>query len=156
MNSNNATGTTTGTVSTPVGNTSSSLVGAMAPILLMIVFFYFLIIRPQQKREAKRQSMINSVKRGDKVVTTSGVIGVIHKVVSDSELSLEIAENVRIRVLKNSIANVLDKKTELGKNIEDDEKKDTKKSKKKVDKNSTKSATTEASAEDDFRKVENS
>ena len=75
----------------------------------MILVFYFLIMRPQQKREAKRRELINSVKRGDKVVTASGIIGVVHKIVSETEVSLEVSEGVRIRVLKNAISEVLDK-----------------------------------------------
>lgn len=149
---NNNTTSTSGSISAPAGNAAPSLMGAMAPILLVIIFFYFLIIRPQQKREAKRQAMIGATKKGDKIVTTSGIIGVIHKIVSDSEISLEIAEGVRIRVLKNSIANVLDKKSELGKEIDEDEKKDTKKSKK----NMTKTDLSPSKSGDKTKKNENS
>lgn len=149
---NNATTSTTGSVNVPAGNAAPSLMGAMAPILLVIIFFYFLIIRPQQKREAKRQAMIGATKRGDKVVTSSGIIGVIHKIISDSEISLEIAEGVRIRVLKNSIANVLDKKSELGKEIDEDEKKDTKKFKKSI----TKADLASSKSRDKTKKNENS
>jgi preprotein translocase subunit YajC len=94
---------------------SGSLVGALAPIVLVILVFYFLIIRPQQKREAKTRELINSIKKGDKVVTSSGIIGVIHKVVGDKELSLEISENVRIRVLKNAVTQILANDVELEK-----------------------------------------
>lgn len=82
----------------------------------MLVAFYFLLMRPQQKRDAKRREMISAVKRGDKVVLTSGIIGIIHKVLNDSEISLEISEEVRVRVLKNSISDILDKNADLGKN----------------------------------------
>lgn len=129
MSDNNVVTSTTSTADAqPVSQTASTL-GAFVPILLMIVFFYFLILRPQQKREAARRALVNSAKKGDKVVTSSGIIGTVHKIVSDEEVSLEIAENVRVRILKNSIANILDKKSDLGKNTEDGEKE--KKSKKK-------------------------
>ncbi|MCR5224990.1 MAG: preprotein translocase subunit YajC [Alphaproteobacteria bacterium] len=87
--------------------------GSLAPIALMILVFYFLIMRPQQKREAKRRELINSVKRGDKVVTASGIIGVVHKIVSETEVSLEVSEGVRIRVLKNAISEVLAKSASI-------------------------------------------
>lgn len=126
---NNNVTSTTGSANSPAGG-APSLVGAMTPILLVIIFFYFLIIRPQQKREAKRQAMIGAIKKGDKVVTTSGIIGIIHKIISDNEVSLEIAEGVRIRALKNSVANVLDKKSELGNKINEDDENDLRRPKK--------------------------
>ena len=104
----NTTSTATQQATCPV-NQTGALIGSLAPIALMILVFYFLIMRPQQKREAKRRELINSVKRGDKVVTASGIIGVVHKIVSETEVSLEVSEGVRIRVLKNAISEVLDK-----------------------------------------------
>lgn len=102
--------TSTSTQQTQCPTTQAgSLMGSLAPIALMIIVFYFLIMRPQQKREAKRRELINSVKRGDKVVTASGIIGVVHKIVSETEVSLEVSEGIRIRVLKNAISEVLAK-----------------------------------------------
>jgi preprotein translocase subunit YajC len=103
---------TTGTVASTAANPAAAhkpagLLESMAPILLMIVAFYFLVMRPQQKREAKNRELRNSAKRGDRIITAGGIIGTIHKVMSDKEISLEIAENVRIRILKSSIADVL-------------------------------------------------
>ena len=100
--------TTTQQAACPMGQ-AGSLMGSLMPIALMILVFYFLIMRPQQKREAKRRELINSVKRGDKVVTASGIIGVVHKIVSETEVALEVSEGVRIRVLKNAITEVLAK-----------------------------------------------
>ena len=87
----------------PAGNALSGL----APLILMLVAFYFLLIRPQQKRETKRREMINSVKRGDRVVTAGGIIGIVHKIIDEKEISLEISENVRMRILKNAITETL-------------------------------------------------
>ncbi len=87
---------------------------SLVPLVLMLVAFYFLLIRPAQKREAKRKQLVSLAKRGDKVVTAGGIIGRIHKPVSDREISLEIAEGVRIRVLKSSILEILDKNSTLG------------------------------------------
>ncbi len=104
---------TTGTCPSTAG--IGGVFGSIAPLLLMLVAFYFLLMRPQQKRDAKRREMINAVKRGDKVVLTSGIIGTIHKIVNDREISLEISEEVRIRVLKSSISDILDKSADIGK-----------------------------------------
>jgi preprotein translocase subunit YajC len=70
---------------------------------LMAVIFYFFLIRPQSKRQKDHQAMINELKRGDEVATTGGIIGKIHSV-TDKLVVLEIAQNVRIRVLKAQIA----------------------------------------------------
>lgn len=96
---------------------SPSIIGSFAPILIMILAFYFLMIRPQQKREAKKKDMLSKLRKGDKVVTASGIIGTVHKVVSDDEVSFEVAEGVRIRILRSAITNVVDKSSSLGKNL---------------------------------------
>lgn len=133
MSNNNVAGSTASTADVQPANQIAGTLGAFAPILLMIVFFYFLILRPQQKREAARRALVNSAKKGDKVVTSSGLIGTVHKIVSDEEVSLEVAENVRVRILKNSIANILDKKSDLGIVIAGDGEKEKKTKKKKAD-----------------------
>jgi preprotein translocase subunit YajC len=86
----------------------------MTPILLMVLVFYLLILRPQQKRESKRRDLINSMKRGDRILVGGGIIGVLHKVIGEKEISVDLAEGVRIRVLKNSVTDVLEKNSELG------------------------------------------
>lgn len=121
---------TTGTCPPSAG--IGGVFGSIAPLLLMLVAFYFLLMRPQQKRDAKRREMISAVKRGDKVVLTSGIIGIIHKVLNDREISLEISEEVRMRVLKNSISDILDKNADLGKNETEVEEKNTTLQKKTV------------------------
>jgi preprotein translocase subunit YajC len=105
--------------SAPNQQAQPGLLGSMAPIILMMLVFYLLIMRPQQKKEAKRRALVNSVKKGDKILTASGIIGVLHKIVNDKEVSLEISENVRIRVLKSAITDVLGKNSELGKDERD-------------------------------------
>lgn len=99
------------------GTQGPSVIGSFAPILIMILAFYFLMIRPQQKREAKKKDMLSKLRKGDKVVTASGIIGTVHKVVSDDEVSFEIAEGVRIRILRSAITNVIDKSSSLGKDL---------------------------------------
>lgn len=105
----------THTTTTTQQNTCASpdknggLVGMLIPILLIFVVFYFLIMRPQQKRDKKRQQLIASMKKGNRVLTTGGIIGVVHKLVNDKEISLEISEGCNMRILKNSVVDILDK-----------------------------------------------
>lgn len=120
------TGTTTSTVMNPPLTTPTTppsaglggVFGSIMPLLLVLLAFYFIIMRPQQKRENRRQEMINAMKRGDKIVTTGGIIGVVHKVISENEISLQVSEDMRIRILKSAVANVLDKSSTLGKSIQ--------------------------------------
>lgn len=108
---------TSSTVSTPNGSGGvaqqnagvGGIIGSMTPLLLMLFAFYFLLMRPQQKREAKRREMIKAISRGDKVVLTSGIIGTVSKTIGDTQVSLEVAENVRVKVLKNAISEILGK-----------------------------------------------
>ena len=71
----------------------------------MIAIFYFLLIRPQQKRQKAHQEMINNVKRGDTVVTSGGLLAKVTKV-GDQELTIELADNVRVRIVRGMIADV--------------------------------------------------
>ncbi len=75
------------------------------PLVLLFVLFYFMILRPQQKRLKDHKVMVEAIKRGDLVVTNSGFIGKIAKV-DDSEVLLELGENVKVRMLKAYVAEV--------------------------------------------------
>ena len=75
------------------------------PFLLIFVIFYFLLIRPQQKRMRVHQDMIGAVKRNDVVVTSGGLIGKVTKV-DETEVEVELAPNVRVRVIKGMISEV--------------------------------------------------
>ncbi len=77
------------------------------PLILIFVVFYFLLIRPQQKKMREHREMLSGVKRGDRVVTGGGIIGLVTKVIGDNEVQVEIAENVRVRVAKSTISNIL-------------------------------------------------
>ncbi|WP_414731382.1 preprotein translocase subunit YajC [Vineibacter terrae] len=77
------------------------------PLILIFVVFYFLLIRPQQKKMREHREMLGGVKRGDRVVTGGGIIGLVTKVVGDNEVQVEIAENVRVRVAKSTISSIL-------------------------------------------------
>ena len=91
----------------------SGMLIQLLPLVLIFVVFYFLIIRPQQKKVKDHKSMVESLRRGDRVVTTGGIIGTVTKVTGDRELGVEIADGVRVRVLRSMIAEVM-AKTEPG------------------------------------------
>ena len=82
---------------------------AFMPLIMIFVIFYFLLIRPQQKKMKEHQSMLSAIRRGDRIVTNGGLIGLVNKVTSDSELLVEIADNVKVRVARSMIAEVLTK-----------------------------------------------
>jgi preprotein translocase subunit YajC len=79
--------------------------GFFIPLLLMFVIMYFLIIRPQQKRVKDHKEMVANVRRGDNVVTGGGIIGKAVKIGED-DLEVEIAQGVRIKVLKSTLTDV--------------------------------------------------
>jgi len=89
------------------GGAAGGLIG-FVPILLIFVIMYFLMIRPQQKKVKEHKSMVEALRRGDKVVTSGGIIGKVVKV-EDAEVEVELAPNVKVRVVKSTIAQVTSK-----------------------------------------------
>jgi preprotein translocase subunit YajC len=87
-------------------NLNDPLVSTLVPLVLLFGIFYFLLIRPQQQRVKVHQQMVDSVRRGDTVVTAGGLIGKVAKVKDDGELMVEIADNVQVRVLKSTLTEV--------------------------------------------------
>lgn len=79
---------------------------SLMPILLIIPIFYFLIIRPQQKRVKEQQSMLEAIRRNDVIVTSGGLVGKVTRVKDDNELEVELAENVRVKVVRSMVADV--------------------------------------------------
>ena len=77
------------------------------PLILIFVVFYFLLIRPQQAKVKAQREMLAGVKRGDRVVTGGGIVGLVTKVISDNELQVELAEGVRVRVIKQTITDII-------------------------------------------------
>jgi preprotein translocase subunit YajC len=90
------------------GGGESGLIAFM-PIVLIFVVFYFLLIRPQQKKMKNHKAMVAAVRRGDKVVTGGGLIGTVSKVVSDTEVQVELAQGIKVRVVKGTISDVLNR-----------------------------------------------
>ena len=80
-----------------------------APIVLIFLLMYFLILRPQNKKAREHRDMLGGLRRGDRVLTAGGIIGMISKIENEQEVQVEIAENVRVRVAKATITQVLSK-----------------------------------------------
>jgi preprotein translocase subunit YajC len=79
---------------------------ALLPFILIFVIMYFLILRPQQKRVKQHQEMVKNVRRGDTVVTSGGLVGKVVKVLDDDQLEIEIADDVRVRQMRQMVADV--------------------------------------------------
>ena len=82
--------------------------GAFIPLILIFVVFYFLLIRPQQKKEKNRKAMLSNLKKGDKVVSSGGLQGVVTGL-TDDVVTMEIAPKVRVKVSRGSVAGILSK-----------------------------------------------
>ena len=82
---------------------------AFLPLILIFVVFYFLMIRPQQKRAKEHKAMLEALRRGDNVLTSGGILGKVTKVDSDTEVSVEIAKDIIVKVRREMIASVVDK-----------------------------------------------
>jgi preprotein translocase subunit YajC len=82
---------------------------SLMPLVLIFVVFYFLLIRPQQKKMKAHRELIAALKRGDKVLTAGGIIGTVVKVEDDNTLLVEIAKDIRVRVARGTISELLNK-----------------------------------------------
>ena len=78
----------------------------LLPFALIFVIMYFLILRPQQKRVKSHQELVKAVRRGDTVITNGGLIGKVTKVIDDDQIEIEIADDVRIRQLRQMLSDV--------------------------------------------------
>ena len=79
---------------------------SLLPFILIFVIMYFLILRPQQKRAKQHSEMVKNVRRGDTVVTSGGLVGKITKVIDDDQIEIEIADEVRIRQMRQMVSDV--------------------------------------------------
>ena len=85
-------------------------IGQFIPLILIFGIMYFLLIRPQQKKMKEHQNMVNALRKGDQVITQGGLIGKVSKVKdAENELEVEIAEGVKVRVVRSTIAQVKSK-----------------------------------------------
>ncbi len=88
------------------GGGTNDVLMSLVPFVLIFVIMWFLIIRPQQKRVKAHQEMIKNVRRGDTIITSGGIIAKVSKVVDDTEIEAEIADGVRVRILKGMVSDV--------------------------------------------------
>jgi preprotein translocase subunit YajC len=83
-----------------------NILETLALPLILVVIFWFLIFRPQQKRAKAQQAMLSAIRRGDTVVTTGGIIGKVTKAVDGEDLEVEIAQGVKVKLVRGMIADV--------------------------------------------------
>src|SRR6266849_3121255 len=88
---------------------SQSTLIQFLPLVLIFVVFYFLLIRPQQRKAKDQKAMLDALRRGDRVVTGGGIIGTVARVDNPEEVTVDIADGVRVRVLRSTITSVLAK-----------------------------------------------
>ena len=75
-------------------------IGQFIPLILIFVIFYFFLIRPQQKKVKEHKAMVESLKRGDKVITSGGINGTVERLIDNDKVEVEIAENVKVEIVK--------------------------------------------------------
>jgi preprotein translocase subunit YajC len=81
---------------------SNSGIGQFIPLILIFVIFYFFLIRPQQKKAKEHKTMVQNLKRGDKVVTSGGVIGTVERVMDNDRAEILISENVKVEIIRST------------------------------------------------------
>jgi len=79
------------------------------PLILIFVIFYFFLIRPQQKRVKDHKAMVASLKRGDEIITSGGILGTIDKVMEDDRIEVIIGENTKVQIIRSTITSLLKK-----------------------------------------------
>ena len=84
-------------------------IGQFIPLILIFVIFYFFLIRPQQKRVKEHKTMVQSLKRGDEVITSGGILGKVERILEDDRVEVVISENVKVQIIKSTITSLLKK-----------------------------------------------
>ena len=77
-------------------------IGQFIPLILIFVIFYFFLIRPQQKKVKEHKVMVESLKRGDKVITTGGIVGTVERIIDNEKVEVNISENVNVEIVRSS------------------------------------------------------
>src|SRR5580698_1450341 len=88
------------------GNSPMEMLQQFFPFIIVIGIFYFLLIRPQQQKAKQLKAQLAGLRRGDSVITSGGIIGTVARVVNDDEVSVEIADGVRVRVVRSTITGI--------------------------------------------------
>ena len=81
---------------------SNSGIGQFIPLILIFIIFYFFLIRPQQKKVKDHKIMVANLKRGDKVVTSGGIVGTVERIMENDKAEIEISENVKVEIVKST------------------------------------------------------
>jgi preprotein translocase subunit YajC len=102
------------------------------PLILIFIVFYFLLIRPQQKKMKAHKTMLGAIRRGDKVVTGGGIFGTVTKVIDDDDVTVEIADGVKVRVQRSLVSAVMSKTEPVSGDKDKKDKKDKKADDKKL------------------------
>jgi len=95
---------------------------SMLPMILIVFVFYFLLLRPQQKRLKEHVNMVQSLRKGDKIVTGGGLIGKVTKILDDEEVEVELSKGVKVRVVRSTITSNLSKSVSLAPDHRQDDK----------------------------------
>tara|TARA_B100000965_G_scaffold396158_1_gene410669 strand:+ start:408 stop:698 length:291 start_codon:yes stop_codon:yes gene_type:complete len=77
-------------------------IGQFIPLILIFVIFYFFLIRPQQKKVKEHKLMVNSLKRGDKVITSGGIVGTVERVIDNEKVEVAITESVKVEIIRST------------------------------------------------------
>ena len=81
---------------------SDSGIAQFIPLILIFVIFYFFLIRPQQKKVKEHKIMVENLKRGDKVVTSGGIIGTVERIIENDKAEIVISDNVKVEIVKST------------------------------------------------------
>jgi len=77
-------------------------IGQFIPLILIFVIFYFFLIRPQQKKVKEHKAMVEGLKRGDKIITTGGIVGTVERIIDNEKVEVNISENVNVEIVRTS------------------------------------------------------
>ncbi len=81
---------------------SNSGIGQFIPLILIFVIFYFFLIRPQQKKVKEHKLMVEGLKRGDKIITSGGIVGTVERIMENDKAEINISENVNVEIIKST------------------------------------------------------
>ena len=93
---------------------SRDWISSLVPMLLIFAVFYFLLLRPQEKRRKQQENLVGSVKKGENVLTSSGIFGTVTKINdSDNTVEVEIAKDIQVKMLKSAISDIISRQKEI-------------------------------------------
>ena len=77
-------------------------IGQFIPLILIFVIFYFFLIRPQQRKQKEHKKMVDELKRGDRIITSGGIIGRVERIIDNEKIEVEISDNVKVEILRTT------------------------------------------------------